>query len=171
MQSKQNKRLVKLTDVKAYTPCPRSTFFLLHDPSVNSYRILFFDANGDFTQSPTEAIVHAAVISDFTPYFIYLDDGSCDKAIGAVSNLIIDSVQLCIHPKSRMCSTVPTALKRAYKKTVHALRTLADGCFLTDLFLRKLWELAYRTWRHVQAYYRSLRVRNYRTELATELVC
>ena len=157
--------------VEGYNPCPRCTFFLIHDSSTDMYRFAFFNREDNCEQKETEAIVHCTTLSEFAPYFVFLDDESRDAAATAITSLLLDSIALVISKPVHQIKVMPAQLKKIYSKTVHFLKNCAEGCFLTDIFLRKLWQLAYRIWLHVVAYKQWCLPKTLPQQMATEMVC
>ncbi len=166
-----NRKSVKLNDVDCFIPCPRSTFFLIHDPITDLYTLKLCESDAQWVPSPNDAIVYAAVLSEFTPYFIYLEDDNCAQALEAVGNLVVESIRLSTSWGRTERPAVPAQLKRLYFRTLHFLKKLQGGTFLTDIFMRKLWRLPYRIWKYIQAYRKWLPTHSNSYSLVTEQVC
>lgn len=161
----------KLYQVDGFVPCPRSCILLIHNTSQDRFRLEVMGRYDSYEPEGGDEIVHFAVLSEFSPYFIFLDDESQHQAADAVVNLVVVATEVAIHRSMAYGHMVPSVLKKAFSKTIHFLKRFKDGCFITPIFMKKLWSLVYRTWGHVRTYKEWSLTKTIPLSPATDFVC
>ena len=160
-----------LYEINGLVPCPRSVFVLLHNRATDQYRFDVISRGDYFEQDDNEEIVHFGLLSEFAPYFIFMDEDSMNSAADAVTKLAIQAVDFSLAKCKSTDEIVPTFLKRLFARTVRFLKRVEHGCFLTEIFIRKLWSLVYQAWKRIVVYRHWHANRRIPLSLATEFVC
>ncbi len=88
----------------------------------------------------------------FDPYLIFFDQNDQDSIYYCIVELVMEACRAGYIHFPRAEARLPRELKQAYLQTLRALRIIADGCYVTQLFLHRLREMFLRAWRHGLAY-------------------
>lgn len=140
------------SNIEGYIVCARSYFLITHNVLRDSYRLEIITQKNEFVYLEDEHIVHFDLLSDFTPYFTYMDPQSFELAAGAVFKLVTETVKYTIEKATYNSKAVPAKLKKLYAKTLRTLRRFYQGSFVTDVFMKKLWRLVQGSWSNVVTY-------------------
>ncbi len=148
----------------------KTSMVLIHDQKCGGVFIDYVSRTEFNLDLEGNQIVSVLDASFFLPYFGFMDEELRETAQTTITVLVHKIANIAVFERCAK-GFLPAAFKSAYYWALKRLRRLQGGCFMTQIFIRKLRNLLMTIWRHGQIYQRFQPAQHLIPSLDIEYVC